>query len=243
MIKNYLRSAFRNIKRHPFISFINIFGLTVGLTCCLLILAYIINERSYDKYNKNADDIYRVTRIFYTSPGVANLHLSSVAPPFGPLLKAAFSDAKEVTRVLPNGNTVLKYNEKLFNEKNAFFADENFFDFFTIPLVKGDPKKALADPFCILVNEDVAKKYFGDADPINKMIHLDQTHDFKVTGVFKKFPANSFMHPDILLSFNTLKDPAIYGEQQLETNYGNNSFFTFMMFPKDYNIGRVRGAA
>ena len=240
MIKNYLRSAFRNIKRHPFISFINIFGLTVGLTCCLLILAYIINERSYDKYNKNANDIYRVTRIFYTSPGVANLHLSSVAPPFGPLLKAAFGDAKEVTRVLPNGNVVLKYNEKLFNEKNAFFADENFFDFFTIPLVKGDPKKALADPFCILVNEDVAKKYFGDEDPINKMIHLDQTHDFKVTGVFKKFPANSFMHPDILLSFNTLKDPAIYGEQQLETNYGNNSFFTFMMFPKDYNISRVR---
>jgi len=241
MIKNYLRSAFRNIKRHPFISFINIFGLTVGLTCCLLILAYIINERSYDKYNKNADDIYRVTRIFYTSPGVANLHLSSIAPPFAPLLKAAFSDAKEITRVLPNGNTVLKYNDKLFNEKNAFFADENFFDFFTIPVVQGDAKKSLADPYSIMLSEEMAKKYFGSENPVNKMIHLDQTHDFKVTGTFKKFPANSFMHPDILLSFNTLKDPAIYGEQQLETNYGNNSFFTFMMFPKDYNIGRVRG--
>src|SRR6201990_1367264 len=112
MIKNYLRSALRNIKRHPFISFINIFGLTVGLTCCLLILAYIINERSYDKYNKNANDIYRVTRIFYTAPGVENLHLSSIAPPFGPLLKTAFSDAKEITRVLPNGNTALKYNDR-----------------------------------------------------------------------------------------------------------------------------------
>ena len=82
MIKNYLRSAFRNIKRNPFISFINIFGLTVGLTCCLLIVTYVINERSYDKFNKNADDIYRVTRTFYSDQGAERLHLGSVAPPF-----------------------------------------------------------------------------------------------------------------------------------------------------------------
>ena len=104
MIKNYLRSAFRNIKRHPFISFINIFGLTVGLTCCLLILTYVINEKSYDRYNKNADDIYRVTRIFYSAPNVESLHLSSIAPAFGPGLKMAFSDMKEMTRTLPNGS-------------------------------------------------------------------------------------------------------------------------------------------
>src|ERR1700742_1131127 len=102
MIKNYLRSALRNIARHPFISFINIFGLTVGLTCCLLILSYIINEKSYDKFNKNADDIYRVTRIFYSAPNVESLHLSAVAPPFGPLLQTAFSDIKKISRVLPN---------------------------------------------------------------------------------------------------------------------------------------------
>ena len=85
MIKNYLKSAVRNIKRHPFISFINIFGLTVGLTCCLLIITYIINELSYDKFNTNAKDIRRVTRIFYASKNVESLHLSAIAPPFGPL--------------------------------------------------------------------------------------------------------------------------------------------------------------
>jgi putative ABC transport system permease protein len=138
MIKNYLRSALRNMARHPFISFINLFGLTVGLTCCLLILAYIINERSYDKFNKNANEIYRVTRIFYSAPKVESLHLSSVAPPFGPLLQIGFPDVKEVTRVLPTGTTALRYKEKLFNENNAFFADEKFFDLFTIPLVSGD---------------------------------------------------------------------------------------------------------
>src|SRR3569833_4490107 len=130
MIKNYLVSAFRNIKRQPFISFVNIVGLTIGLTCCLLIVMYIVNERSYDKFNKNADDIYRVTRIFYADDGAEALHTGSVAPPFGPLLQNAFPDIKEVTRLFPPGVTSLKYSDKLFNEKNAFYADENLFDFF-----------------------------------------------------------------------------------------------------------------
>ena len=239
MIKNYLRSAFRNIKRHPFISFINIFGLTVGLTCCLLILAYIINEYSYDKFNKNAKDIYRVTRIFYTAPGVENLHLSAVAPPFGPLLQNAFPDIKKITRVYPTGTIALKYKEKLFNEKNSVFADENFFTLFNVPVVKGDAKNALLDPYSIMLTEEVARKYFGDENPINKSILLNK-HDFKVTGVYKAFPANSHMHPQILLSFNTLKDTAVYGEQQLLTNYGNNSFYTYLLFPKDYNVEHVK---
>ncbi len=240
MIRNYLRSALRNIKRHPFISFINIFGLTVGLTCCLLILAYIINERSYDKFNKNANDIYRVTRTFYTAPGVENLHLSSVAPPFGPLLQTAFSDIKKITRVLPNGNTALKYKDKLFNEKGAAFADENFFAFFDVPIVKGDSKRGLSDPYSIMLSEAMAKKYFGDEDPLNKGIRLDNIgHDFKVTGVYQSFPANSHMRPEILMSFNTLKDTAIYGEKQLQTNFGNNSFYTYLLFPKDYNVEKV----
>jgi putative ABC transport system permease protein len=96
----------------------------VGLTCCLLILIYIINERSYDKYNKNADDIYRVTRIFYSAPNVESLHLSAIAPAFGPRLMAAFPDIKEMTRTVPVGTTSIRYKEKLFNVQNTFFADQ-----------------------------------------------------------------------------------------------------------------------
>lgn len=191
----------RNIKRHPFISFINIFGLTVGLTCCLLILTYIINERSYDKFNKNANSIYRVTRIFYSGQGVESLHLSAIAPPFGPLLQSAFPDIEKVTRVLPNGISALKYKDKLFNEKNGFIADENFFDFFNVPIVKGDQKNALVEPYSVMMTEATAKKYFGDEDPINKTIQLDNNkHEFKVTGVYKAFPSNAHLHPDLLLS-------------------------------------------
>ncbi|WP_431200712.1 ABC transporter permease [Mucilaginibacter sp. P19] len=126
MIKNYLRSAFRNIARHKFISFINIFGLTIGLTCCLLILTYIVKELSYDKFNHNASNIYRVSRSFNTGDGIVNLHLGAVAPPFGPLLKNEFPDIKMVTRLFPNGDVVLRYKEKLFTEMGSYFADENF---------------------------------------------------------------------------------------------------------------------
>jgi putative ABC transport system permease protein len=240
MIKNYLRSAWRNIARNPFISFINIFGLTVGLTCCLLILAYIINERSYDKFNKNANDVYRVTRIFYSAPNVESLHLSSVAPPFGPLLQAAFPDIKKMTRLLPNCTTTLRYKEKLFNEQNAFFADERFFDVFTMPLVKGDAHRSLKEPYSIMLTPAMAQKYFGNQDPVNKTILLDNNkHEFKVTGVFKPFPANTHFHPEILMSFNTLKDTSIYGEKQLETNFGNNSFFTYILLPTNYNADKM----
>jgi putative ABC transport system permease protein len=245
MIKSYLMSAFRNIKRHPFISFINILGLTVGLTCCLLILSYIIYERSYDKFNANAKDIRRVTRIFYASKNEEVLHLSAIAPPFGPLLQSAFPDIKKITRVLPIRTTAFRFNDKMFNEQNSVFAEENFFDFFTVPVVKGNHDNALKEPYSIMLSEDMAKKYFGDSDPINKGIFLDNIflgkikHDFKVTGVFKDFPANSHMHPNILMSFSTLRDPAIYGAKSLENDFGGNAFFTYLLFPKDYNTDRI----
>ena len=237
MLRNYLRSAWRNITRHKFISFIYIFGLTVGLTCCLLIITYLINELSYDKYNANADRTYRVTRTFLSRNGDENLHLSSIAPPFGPLLKTAFPDIEKVTRVLPNGTVVFRYKEKLFNEENGFFADENFSRVFRVNITQGDRKNALNDPYSVMLTPEIAKKYFGNEDPINKTVSLDNIkHEFKVTGIFEPFPANAHMHPDILMSFNTLKDTLIYGEKQLETNFGNNSFYTYLLMPKGYNM-------
>jgi len=239
MIKNYLRSAFRNIARHKFISFINIFGLTIGLTCCLLILTYIVKELSYDKFNHNAPNIYRVSRSFNTADGIVNLHLGAVAPPFGPLLKNEFPDIKKVTRLFPNGDVVLRYKDKLLTEKGSYFADENFLSFFDLKTVAGDPKTALSEPYTVMMTEDMARKYFGNEDPINKEIRLDNTANFKVTGIFKPFPANSQMHPQMLLSFNTLNDEKVYGRNQLATNWGNNSFFTYLLLPDHYNIDRI----
>jgi putative ABC transport system permease protein len=241
MIKNYLKSAWRNIVRHKFISFVNIFGLTTGLTCCLLIITYIINELSYDKSNVNADRIYRVTRVFYAENGAETIHLSSIAPPLGPLLQNAFPDIQKVTRLIPNGITILHYKDKLFNEKNAFYADEHFFDFFNVDVTEGDKNSALNDPYNIIMTKEVARKYFGDQDPINKTVILDNNkHEYKVAGIFKPFPTNSHLHPDILLSFSTLKDSTIYGENMLETNFGNNVFYTYILLPPHYNLDLIK---
>lgn len=239
MIKNYLKIAFRNLRKYRFTSFINIFGLTVGLTCCLLILAYVLTETNYDRYNPKAGQIYRVTRSFYNQDGAENLHLSAVAPPFGPLLQHAFPDIQKMTRVLSNGNTVLHYKDKIFNEKQAFFADEHFFDFFPVPVVKGNAQTGLTGPQSIMLSEAMAAKYFGNEDPIDKLIKVDNQLVCKVTGVFKAMPHNAHMHADMLISFNTLNDTAIYGKKQLETNFGNNAFYTYLMFPEHYSAEKV----
>jgi putative ABC transport system permease protein len=200
----------------------------------------VINELSYDKFNANAEDIYRVTRSFNTADGVETLHLGAVAPPFGPLLKNEFSDIKKVTRIYPGSSgLVMRYRDKLLTENGAYFADENFFDFFNTQTTKGDPKSALTEPFAMMMTEELAHKYFGNEDPMNKVVKLGNKFNFKVTGIFKDFPVNSQLHPKMLLSFNTLKDPAVYGQKQLETNWGNNSFFTYLLFPKGYDVNKV----
>ena len=239
MIRNYLKIAFRNMAKYKFISFINLFGLTVGLTCCLLILTYIVHELSYDKYNTKADRIYRVTRSFNNAEGVINLHLGAVAPPFGPLLQNEFPDIEKVTRLLLIGNVPMRYEDKVFNEKDVFYADGNFFSLFDVPLLEGSPQTALSEPFSVLLTEEVAKKYFGDKDPMNKMIRLNNQFNFKVTGIFRPLPDNAHLHPQMMLSFSTLKDSAIYGEHNLLTNWGNNAFYTYLLFPKNYPVKNI----
>ena len=240
MLKNYFNIAVRNLLKYKFISFINLFGLTIGLTCCLLILTYILNELSYDKYNKNADQVYRVTRTFYNGNGEATLNLSTVSPPFGYYFPTDFPEIKKMTRLLNSGTTPLRYKDKLINELNVYFADENLFDVFSVDVVKGNPKTALTDPFSVMLTEETAKKYFGNEDPINKVLRSNNQFDVKVTGVYKAFPANAHMHPNILVSFNTLKDSAVYGEENLRTNWGNNSFFTYLLLPQHYNIENMK---
>lgn len=236
MFKNYFKIAWRNLKRNKFISFINLFGLTVGLSCCLLIAIYILNELSYDRYNKNAGNIYRIERTFLNAEtGALSLELGAVAPPFAPLLKNDFKDIKKVTSILPAGTSAIKYGENIFNQNNVFFADTDLFNVFNFKVTKGNPAVALNDPFSVMLTEETAKKYFGNDDPMNKIIRLNNQYDFKVTGIYKALPSNSHWHPDVMISFNTLKDSAIYGERNLMTNWGNNAFYTYLILPDHYN--------
>ncbi len=235
MIRNYFKMTWRNLMKYRSISFINLFGLTIGLTCCLLITTYIINELSYDRYNKNAENIYRVTRSFNNADGVVSLNLSTVSPPFGYYFPSDFPEIKKMTRLLNNGSTPLKYKDKLINEPEVYFADENLFDVFTLEVQKGNPKTALKEPFSVMLSEEAAKRFFGTEDPMNKVLKANNQFDVKVTGVYKGFPANSHMHPTMLVSFSTLNDSSVYGAENLRTNWGNNSFFTFLLLPDHYD--------
>jgi len=237
MIKNYFKIAFRNLMKYKFISFINLFGLTVGLACCLLITSYILNELSFDRYNKNAKNIYRIERTFLNAEtGALSLQLGAVAPPFAPLLENDFKNIKHATRLLPISSIPVKYGENIFNEKGLFFAEQNVFDVFDFKVTEGNPANALAEPFSVMLDQKTAKKYFGNTDPLNKVIRLGNQYDCKVTGLFKDLPENSHWHPEILLSFNTLKDSAVYGAENLRTNWGNNAFYTYLLVPDHFNV-------
>jgi putative ABC transport system permease protein len=154
---------------------------------------------------------------------------------FGPRLENDFPEIEKLTRLLQFGPTPMRFGDKIFNETDAFVADENLFDVFNVTVTKGNPKKALSDPYSVMLSEETAKKYFGNEDPMDKSVRIFNQYDLKVTGIYKAFPSNSHMHPGLMISFPTLKDSSIYGEESLRTNWGNNSFFTYALLPANYD--------
>ncbi|MFM9948155.1 MAG: ABC transporter permease, partial [Saprospiraceae bacterium] len=237
MFKINLILAFRNLLKYKGFSFINLFGLTVGLSCCLLIGIYIANELSFDRYHAKADRIWRVSREFRNKNGTMQLHLGHLAPPFGPLLKNEFSVVEEATRMLQT-NASLRKGDQLFLEEEFFFVEPAAFRMFDIPLVQGSIA-SVEEPYTVLLSETSAKKIFGNEDPVNQVLRANDIMDLKVTGVYKDFPYNSHFHPDFLASFATMRDTNVYGQQQLETNWGNNSFSTFLLLPEKYDATQL----
>ncbi len=235
MFRNYLKIAFRSLARYKFISFINLFGLTIGLSCCLIILTYLVNETSYDKFNKKADRIYRITRSFNNDQGIVSLHLSAVAPPIAPLMQNDFREIEKITRLLPAGTTPVRYGDKLFNEQNVAFADSNLLGVFDIKLLKGSPRTVLSEPYTAAMTPEAAHRYFGDTDPMGKVIRLNNRINVTVTGIFSPLPPNSHFHSPILLSFSTLEDSTIVGKRELENDWGGNAFYTYLLLPEKYN--------
>lgn len=243
MFQNYLKVAFRAIFRNKLSAFINIFGLALAMSCALLIYLFIRDETSYDRYNAHADRIYRVTRNFLSKDGSVNLHLGHVAPPFGPLLKNDFGEFEEVVRTL-NSRITLAYQDdaqekKSFNEDNLYFAEAGLFKIFSIPVMQGDPDRILTEPMGLMLSEQTAQRYFGNENAVGKVLRANGQFDFVVSGTFKDFPAQAHFHPDILVSFATLNDSTIYGTRNLETNWGNNSFGTYILAAKPLDIKAI----
>jgi len=234
MIKNYFKIAFRNLIKHKAFSFINIIGVAIGLACFLLLTLYVKDEISYDRHHVNADRIYRLSRTFLSKDGTESLRLSHAAPPFGSLIRQDFPEIEQVVRLLET-DAMVRYKEHVFNEENMYAAEENIFKVFTIDVVQGNPANALVNPFSIMFSKPMAEKYFGNENPLGKTIRLDNALDYTVTGVYEQFPSQASFHPNFLISFSTLADDRVYGAENLRNNWGNNSFSTFLLLPKNYD--------
>src|SRR5579859_426674 len=234
MIKNYLKVAVRAILRNRLTSFINIMGLALAMASAVLIYLFITDELSYDRYHAKANRTCRVTREFFSRDGVSNLHLCTVAPPIGPLLKNDFGEIETMARTL-QFNLVMAIEEngtrsKMASEQNVFMTEPDLFKILDINVISGDPIKSLGRPLTVMLSDTAAKKYFGTTEVIGKQLKGGGKLDLEVTGVFKNFPDQTHWHPDFLISFSTLNDSTIYGRKGLETNWGNNAFSTYLVF-------------
>jgi len=228
MLKNYLKIALRNIRRHKGYSLINIAGLTIGMTCVVLLLLWVQDELSYDKFHEKIDNIYLVSA--HIKQEKDELQVPSV-PGVGPLLEELFPEVEESARFLAGLRTfILSYKDKTFSERRVFPADPEVLEMFTFPLIEGDPKTALKDPYSLVLSENVAKKYFGNESPIGKVITVDNQHPMKVMGVMKEVPNNSTLRFNILmpLEFYVRK---IHKEDDLR-GFSNQNYFVFVQLQK-----------
>jgi putative ABC transport system permease protein len=225
MVLNYLKIALRNLRKRKVFSAINIFGLAVGLACCLLIAAYLYEELSYDRYPDKSGQIYRVGIKLNQNGGTADYPDVDVAVGAG--MKNTYPEILESTRLLPLGEQYVKNGDRIFKETRLAMCDTNFLQVFSIPLAEGDVRTALRDPHSIVVTRSFAKKYFGDSAALGKIFPgWGGGIGLKVTGVIDDFPANSHFHYDAFLSMG-LNRGGMTG-----TTWSNVGFYTYLVLDK-----------
>lgn len=201
MIRNYFTTAWRNFIRHKTFSLINIFGLTLGMAACLLILQYVTHERSYDNFHSNKDDLYRVAQNRYNK-GELETAWAAGCGAIGKALRDNFPEVKAVSTVRYLSGT-MTYEDRSFREDQMYMVMPDFFSMFDYTILKGNPAESFDQPFQALISESRAKRYFGDEDPVGKTVHLNRRNDFTIVGVFKDVPENSHMKFDWLFSYET----------------------------------------
>lgn len=233
MLQNYIKIAWRNLRKHKFYSFLNIFGLALGLASCLLITLYVVDELSYDKSFAHADRIYRVNSdIRY---GGSDMALAVAPDPLAFTLKKDYPQIEQVVRFRDNGSQLVRRAEVAENlkEDHAVFADSTFFKVFSVPLLMGDPEKALKDPYTVVISASNAAKYFGDKNPMGKALIVDNADTYTVTGVMQDIPKQSHLRGvNMLLSMSSNPESRLDG-------WGSHNFNTYLLLkegvdPKEF---------
>jgi putative ABC transport system permease protein len=233
MFKNLLKIAIRSILKDRTYTAINVLGLTIGITCSLFLLMYIIDELSFDRYHKNADNIYRIVSNIKEPDNAFTWAVAQI--PLAEELRDNYPEVKNAVRFFQTGNTLYKHGDNEFNEGKFFLADSTVFDMFSYEWIGGDISTALDNPFSIVLTEKIAKKYYGDAaTALGQTLQNRQGEDFKVTGIIKDVPLNSHFIFDALISRNT--------RPQAQGSWGNFGVFTYIHLPDGYDLKKMQTA-
>lgn len=230
MFKNYIKTAFRSLKKNKGFTIINILGLALGLCVCMLIVFYVIDELSYDKYNTRIDRIYRVNNDIKFGGNTNNYAVSP--SPLAPTLLSDFPEVEKAVRFRNSGNFKVRKGDLNIQEHNFLYADPQIFDVFTMPMLHGDPKTALNDEKSVVITETTAKKYFNTVDVVGNTLTFNDTLFYKVSGVIKDIPKQSHIAFDFLLSMKGL-------EESRDGAWLNNNFNTYLLLKPGADVAKV----
>ncbi|WP_277484857.1 ABC transporter permease [Catalinimonas alkaloidigena] len=229
MLKNYLKTSIRNLRKRPFYTTINVLGLAIGMACTLLITVYILDELSYDRFHEKVNRIYRLAS--HLEIGESGFTGAAVSAATADVFKEEIPEVEMVVRLNQRDNMTFKKDEITIEEDKVLTADSNFFQVFSFPLVKGDPASALSEPNAVVMTAAAARKYFKDEDPIGQSIQIDDKL-FQVTGIMEPVPAASHVHFDIIYSF--LSDP-----KNKAKHWGNLNTATYFLLQENADIENV----
>jgi len=228
MFINYFKNTVRILTSQRFYSIINIAGLSIGITACILVTLYIKHEFSYDKYNKNAERIFRI-EFSITQEGVTN-HLAQSQALLGPTLKNEYPEIKKLSRIYFSERSLVKAGDKNNYEDMISYADSAFFEIFSYQAIAGDITQFLKKPNSIVITESTAKKYFGKENPLGEIIEINNQYSFEVTGVIKDVPISSHFKFDFIAPYSSLDKQAVAGYfPQWGATFGS---YTYMLADK-----------
>ena len=223
MLRNYFLITWRNLKRNPMYMGLNILGLSIGIAASLLIWQYVIYEKSYDTFFEKKEDLYRVRLDRYNN-GELNTEWAAGCSPVGKALADNFPEVLNYTK-MHDREAVFTYKDRVFREINSYTATASIFDMFSLEILSGDPKKGLENPNTVVLNESMAQKYFGEEDPLGKILEVSNTGNLEVVGVIADLPPNSHFNFEILISHPTLVN--IF-DPEMETAWQWDGFYNYV---------------
>ncbi len=241
MLKNYLISAVRHLSKHKSTTLLNAIGLSIGLACFTLIGLWVKDELSYDRFHEKAERIYRIAGIYADESGQFEQAVTSI--PLAPALVSDLPEVEDAVRIDTNG-AVVQLGEKKFVENDILAVDPSFLKVFSFKMLKGDAGTALNEPYQIVLSERMARKYFGDRDPVGESLKIFQYDpgqlgaEYKITGVIEDCPANSHFNYNFLFSFNTIEayDPDLFGHD----GWFNSGCYTYILLKPEAKAGPLQ---